>query len=192
MRIIKLLSIITLFFLITFGIIGCGSSDGDGNGEIVIELICDDGLDNDENGFTDCEDLACIIDPVCEVECEEFVNASCNRLDECGILFIIPCEDSLLLLIEEEEIFDCNQIVELPTANECISDLANFDCEALINDLGPDSCSASEGLCDVCDVDEDCSEGLLCFDCTGDCTGVAKRCTNAFFDQVCEDGTFGS
>ena len=193
---LRFLSFLILIILISFGTIGgCGGGDGDGSGnggELAGEMNCTDGIDNDDDTEIDCADIDCILDPACTIACEEFVEAYCDRIGECGVILLVPCKDSIESLIENEDVFDCTQITNLPTANECITDLDEFDCDALIDDFGPESCSASEGLCDECEVDEDCGEGLLCFDCKEDCTGVDSRCTNAFFDQQCEDGRFGS
>jgi len=180
-----------LFIFIAIGTIG-GCGDSGIVGEFAGEVNCMDGIDNDGDTETDCEDIDCILDPACNVTCDDFLEAFCNRAVDCDGFTFVECIIVVELLIEEIEIFECNDIVELPTANECIADLANFDCAAFNDALGPDSCSPSEGLCDVCDVDEDCADGLFCFDCVGNCTGVASRCTSAFFNQECEDGTFGS
>ena len=39
---------------------GCGDDSGNGGGE-----GCYDGIDNDGDGFTDCTDFACMLDPAC-------------------------------------------------------------------------------------------------------------------------------
>lgn len=74
MRIFKLFSITFLLICITFGtMIGCedeennGGSSNDG-GELSGELNCTDGIDNDSDTETDCDDIDCILDPACMVE----------------------------------------------------------------------------------------------------------------------------
>jgi len=190
MRILKLLSIITLFFLITFGIIGgCGSgSDGDGNGEVVIELICDDGIDNDGNGFTDCEDLACVIDPVCEVvSCEAIFDSLCDRFEVCELGTFEDC-----ILVFELLGFNCENI-ESTATQECIDDLNIFDCEDVEMGNLPDSCADTLtiiGSCDECEVDADCPGDLFCFECFENCTGEVNRCSGLLFFLECTDGIF--
>ena len=193
MRLIKLLSITFLLsFLIIGTMVGCDGDDGDngnGNGELAGETECADLMDNDDDGEIDCEDIDCILAPNCvEVTCDDFLEAFCNRQVQCNGLTFEECIAFAELFISS---LDCSDIEELPTANQCIADLDNFSCEDLLNDLGPESCAPSEGVCEVCDVDEDCGEGLICVDCLEDCTGVPERCVGFFFDQVCEDGTFG-
>jgi hypothetical protein len=192
MHIIKLLSIIFLFVFITFGIIGgCGSSDGnDGDEELAGELICDDGIDNDEDTEIDCDDIDCILDPACTgASCEEFVEAFCNRIDECGIILFIPCEESLAL-----QGLDCD-ILEGSVPQQCIDDISENDCNEV--DMGnlPESCGEDQfsviGGCEECEDDLDCEEGLICIDCIDECTGSVKRCTVAALAVLeCEDGLF--
>jgi len=76
MRIIKLFSITFLLIFITIGAIGgCGGGDEDNNGEssgsggeLAGEQNCTDGIDNDGDTEIDCDDIDCILDPVCMVE----------------------------------------------------------------------------------------------------------------------------
>ena len=194
MRLIKFLSITFLLsFLIIGTMVGCDGDNGDGdNGELAGETECADLMDNDDDGEVDCEDIDCILAPNCvEVTCDDFIEAGCNRLVECDGVTLEDCIDIIELIIDVNENIDCNDVTGLPTVSECIAEIDNFDCEDFNNDLGPDSCSPSEGLCEICEVDEDCAEGLICVDCVDNCTGVDMRCTSAFFDQICEDGQFG-
>jgi len=93
MKIYRLLSLGLLFVFITFGALGgCGGGDGDDGDEIIIELICDDGLDNDGNGFTDCDDLACVIDPACGCESPPLDTDFSDR----GVFFI-DSENAVLI-----------------------------------------------------------------------------------------------
>ncbi len=182
-------SIALLFSLIAIGTIGgCGGGgNGDGGGEFAGETNCSDMIDNDGDGEVDCADIDCILDPSCPT-CDDFVDAFCERVVECDGLTFPQCVSLVEDFISS---LDCEDIEELSTVNECIADLEDFNCEDLFNDLGPDSCAPSEGVCDVCEADEDCGENLICVDCLEDCTGVAKRCVGFFFDQECVDGTFG-
>lgn len=54
----KLLFKIVLMSFCTIFFVNCGSDD-----EKTKTEICDNGLDDDNNGFTDCEDIEC----VCEI-----------------------------------------------------------------------------------------------------------------------------
>lgn len=83
----------------------------------IIEVICDDGIDNDEDGFTDCDDTDCALKPcndengctlqdicvsrdVCEgtpVNCEvELVNTTANECDDavCQSISSAPGDDN--------------------------------------------------------------------------------------------------
>ena len=75
MRLFKLFSFLILILCISFGTIGgCGGGDEDNNGEssgnggeLAGEQNCTDGIDNDSDTETDCEDIDCILDPACMV-----------------------------------------------------------------------------------------------------------------------------
>jgi hypothetical protein len=56
----------------TVGHTGTTTSSGDSGGSGIPEAICDDTLDDDSDGLTDCEDLDCAADPACAVVCPEF------------------------------------------------------------------------------------------------------------------------
>ena len=45
-------------------------------------------------------------------------------------------------------------------------------------------------LCNACEGDDDCREGLACLSCSFECTGETKRCVG--FDDLagCEDGIY--
>jgi hypothetical protein len=121
------------------------------------------------------------------ITCNEFLETFCDRAVECDTFTFEEC---LLLVDLFVSAFDCSDVTELSTINECIDDLADFNCEDLNNGLGPDSCSPSEGICDVCEQDGDCADGLICLECVEDCTGVVNRCGSFFFEQECVDGIF--
>jgi len=186
MRIIKLSSITFLFLCLTFGTMVSCDGDDNQDEELAGELICDDGIDNDDDGDTDCEDFDCILDPNCVVvTCDDFFEAGCNRVVECDEGGNI--EECIAI---SELVVDCNIINNFPNPNQCIADLENFNCELLDAGFLPNSCTPVSA-CEECQNDSDCEEGLACLDCFNDCIGDVKRCTfpNNFLIE-CEDGNF--
>jgi len=86
---IRLLTITLLFIFIAIGTIG-GCGDSGIVGEFAGEVNCMDGIDNDGDTETDCEDIDCILDPACNVTCDDFLEAFCNRAVDCdGFTFLI-------------------------------------------------------------------------------------------------------
>ena len=196
-RIIKLISIIFLLVTVTFGLGGCDSSENDDNQdeELAGELICDDGIDNDGDTDIDCDDIDCILDPVCEVACDDIIAAYCDKTAECNGTTFEDCILEFDGFLNNDNMlgnaFDCEIIVELPTAQQCVEDIGNMDCSAIDNVEAPDSCFPAEA-CNVCESDEDCADGLFCFECIINCTELfpTSRCSaNNFFIQ-CEDGLY--
>ena len=203
MRLMTIISIIFLFIFISFGTIGgCGGGNGDGesngngNEGLAGETNCMDGIDNDGDTEIDCADIDCILDPNCDADCEDFINALCERRVECNAAMNFEnCVDFFELFSGCDEFFEA-----LPDPNQCIADLDNFDCEALNEDtLLPDTCTPV-GACNICETDEDCPEGLVCSMCfeglfgmegPTECTGVVDRCAPfSFFFVDCGDGFF--
>ena len=195
MRIIKLFSIIFLLVCITFGAIGgCGSSGGgDQDEELAGELICNDEIDNDNDGDTDCEDIDCILFPNCiPASCEELVAAQCDRLDDCDLLFGITFEECVATVAIFLGII-CGENVESSATLECVDDIIDLSCDAVEAGVTPESCEDTLeiiGLCDECETSEDCPGSLLCFECTFECTGNVGRCAPLGVFAECVDGIF--
>lgn len=194
---IKFLNTTFLLLFIAFGTIGgCGgggggdgNGNGNGNGELAGETNCTDGQDNDGDIEVDCDDIDCILDPACGVTCEDLLDAQCNRFEECEVSTFEDC-----LSVFEFLGFVCDRI-EGTVTQECIDDTNELNCDAVSNGEVPESCEGVFefiGICEQCEVDEDCVEGLLCFDCIDDCTGGVKRCSDELFPFICEDGIFKS
>jgi len=194
MNYIRLLGIAVLFVFVGLGTVGgCGSSggsgDGDGNGDLAGEINCMDGIDNDGDTQTDCDDIDCILDPVCNMpvlSCEDIKNAFCERSAECfDQLTVELC--LIALGVIEDSGFECEEIFNLSNAQDCVADLDNFDCQEL--DIAPPVSCSPEGVCDICVTDNDCNESQLCFGCFENCTGAVDRCSGAL-PYRCEDGLF--
>jgi hypothetical protein len=125
--------------------------------------------------------------------CGGLAEAICTRSVECDI------DPSFSECIETpfiEQILDCVEILGT-TLDECIVDLADFDCDALAEDEFPETCEElmivippPVGGCAVCQGDEDCPADLKCFGCFEDCTGEVMRCSDSEFFIECEDGIF--
>lgn len=112
-----------IFLLITFSSLFCSllaCSDDSNNQESQVE-ICNDSIDNDGDGFIDCEDSNCSTSTSCEEICND-------GIDNDGDGFI-DCED-----LECEAFIDC--LIE-----RCIDGVDN-DGDGLIDCDDPD-CNAN-------------------------------------------------
>jgi len=117
--------------------------------------------------------------------CEDIENALCERAAECDQETTVEFCLSGLEIIKEVSEVDCEEIFNLSSAQDCVADFDNFDCQDITL---PASCSP-QGACNVCATDNDCDAGQFCFECFQDCTGSVNRCTSVFFSR-CEDGVF--
>ncbi|GAA0760396.1 S8/S53 family peptidase [Psychroflexus lacisalsi] len=107
----KFLIVIIPFFLLCFG--SCSDSENETND--IEEEICDDGIDNDGNGFVDCEDASCSSNRACvESNCEDGIDNDGDGFVDCED---INCEDFQDCLIErcidgidndEDGLIDCD------------------------------------------------------------------------------------
>jgi len=188
MRIIKLFSIAFLLVCLTFGAIGCGDDD-DQDEELAGELICDDGIDNDDDGDTDCDDIDCILASNCvPASCEDIFDAACQRDVDCGFATSEECIVALALVG-----IICENL-ESTATQECIDDIDAVSCDDI--EMGaqlPESCENTlqfVGTCDECETDEDCPEPLFCFSCTFECTDNVNRCAPLGDFVECTDGIF--
>ncbi|MFA5176470.1 MAG: hypothetical protein WC413_04415 [Candidatus Nanoarchaeia archaeon] len=158
-----------------------GVEDGEiDNGEIgaenvtvAIELICNDGLDDDNDTFVDCNDNDCTNDNSClcigsSVECSP--NIACPSGQSCDYR---TCTCGTTTIIE-------------PTSGQCSLNAGN-ECEINSHcDIGYECSSAcicepvyeDTDECD-CTIDDDCDEG---YECVGGCT-----CTS--IEEETEEGS---
>ncbi|MBA2321157.1 MAG: hypothetical protein H0V89_08375, partial [Deltaproteobacteria bacterium] len=80
---------------------GCSPMDTEGNFTVTVDTaassacieICDDGIDNNADGLTDCDDLSCVGDPACAgiESCMNGVDDDLDGLDDCDD---VDCPDS--------------------------------------------------------------------------------------------------
>ena len=73
--------------------------------------------------------------------CEDLIEAQCNRQVECDSITFDECKLVFLFLIEDFFGFDCSDISEGPTLDECLEDLDDFDCDLINDGFTPDSCT---------------------------------------------------
>jgi len=80
MRNLKLILLLTLFILSVTVYQSCKSDD---DSQSPVE-ICNDGIDNDNDGFTDCEDSDCDSDSSCAVEiCNDGIDNDNDGFTDC-------------------------------------------------------------------------------------------------------------
>ncbi|MAA77661.1 MAG: hypothetical protein CL916_00255 [Deltaproteobacteria bacterium] len=58
------------------------SNGGGGNGNPTTE-DCSNGIDDDQNGMTDCDDYMCILEPVCMEDCSNGIDDNGNGMTDC-------------------------------------------------------------------------------------------------------------
>jgi hypothetical protein len=170
----------------------------------VNEQDCGDGVDDDGDGDTDCEDTDCLANPACpELDCENGVDddadgqTDCNDPDCFGIPTCIPetnCVDGIDNdgdTVTDCEDPDCALATVCQPETACAdgldndgdgdADCADQDCAGLpiCNTTGPEICG--NGLDDDGDGDEDCFDN----DCAGDPSCDAETdCDNNFDDDA--------
>jgi len=199
MNYLRLLGILILFVLVGLGTVGgCGSSGGGGGGEgccVIGPDACVDGTNQAEcdllEGVLD-KGVLCGAIPECGdvppvLGCEDIEDAFCEKSAECIEITVELCLLGLDIIKEGNEL-DCEEIFNLSSAQDCVADLDNFDCPESDLNIIPASCSP-EGVCNICETDNDCDASQLCFECFEDCTGEVDRCASALFSR-CEDGVF--
>ncbi|MBU3940816.1 MAG: hypothetical protein KKH88_02750 [Nanoarchaeota archaeon] len=111
-------------------------------GDIVVlnctELICDDGLDNDGNEGTDCDDPDCQFVGT-ELVCDDFLDNDCDLLPDCADP---DCTSGLEILCHDNLDDNCNLLI----------DCADPDC------VGGTETNCYDGIDDDCDGDIDCDD----------------------------------
>jgi len=123
MHVFRIVSVCFLMTLISLGAMGgCGGGDNGGD-----EMDAGGVEMGDSDGGNDGPRT-----------CNEFVNAVCDRADECGLN---PPEGGCVVEFLFEDLgFECNEFVVKTFPDQCIEDLGNFDCGELSNGQIPDSC----------------------------------------------------
>lgn len=133
--------------------------------------VCDDGGDNDLDGYADCSDPACTDDPACEGDGER----RCSDFSDDDGDGLIDCADA-----------DCQALAvcapgAVPIGGACEE---NLDCAATGGDPFCFSAGLSsnwnQGYCtEFCDVEaQDCGDDAFCFD-----NGVAAMCWQSCVDD---------
>ena len=79
--------------------------------------ICNNGIDDDNDGFIDCEDLDCLKSTVIECDCTDGIDNDNNSFTD--------CED--LACLESTEI-ECNCSDEIDNDNDSFIDCDDSDC----------------------------------------------------------------
>ncbi|MHC5094757.1 MAG: GDSL-type esterase/lipase family protein [Planctomycetota bacterium] len=156
------------------------------------ELNCSDGIDDDCDGYTDCEDSDCMGDPACPAYCG---NGTCDPGEDCS-----SCPD------------DCiSKTGGAPNSRYCCGDGVCEGAEDAVNcavDCGGGGSYCDDGTCDpgedqcncpedcgtppatetVCDdgIDDDCDSYTDCddIDCDGDPACQSSYCG----DGTCDPG----
>ena len=155
------------------GVAGCSDDDG---GNPSTENNCTDGIDNDEDGLTDCDDDDCINDAACQVLVEDICDdtidndgdglTDCDDDDcagdiACSVLTETECDDGLDN--DDDGDTDCDD-------SDCIGDAACTDTEVQCDD----------GLDNDDDGDTDCDDS----DCDGDPACTTATCMDFAYDTV--------
>jgi hypothetical protein len=120
------------------GVVGSDSllTAGDGG----TETDCDDGLDNDNDGFTDCDDTDCADDPACtptEDNCDDGVDNDNDGFTDCDDT---DCADDPACTPTED---NCDDGVD--NDNDGFTDCDDFDC-------------ADDPACPS--IEDDCEDGV--------------------------------
>jgi hypothetical protein len=132
------------------------------------ELTCDNGLDDDCDGFTDCDDSDCDADPACQMNCEVYSDRGlCNDDPNCE-------------WVGNSKRGSCQEItVCVPTGPESgfCGDGIDNDCNGLTDCDDVDACG-SDPVCEGCVPEpEICDDGI-----DNDCDGLTDA-----NDSDCQD-----
>lgn len=117
------------------------------------ESACTDGIDNDEDGLSDCgdPDCACVATCPCPEDCQDAIDNDADTLIDCRDLECPPCQE------------DCNNRID-------------DDRDGLIDCLDP-SCPACTEICDnAADDDRDGARDCADLDCRGQICATGRCC----------------
>lgn len=168
-------ALLSVFVVTTLALAACDSDPSGG------ESSCTDGIDNDDNGLTDCDDLACIGDVACMGTDGGMPDASMG----CGPATCTGC-CNLGRCLGGESLAACGQ-----GGGECVACVLGATCEAAgcvggPVACGPDNCAgccmgdicvdgdrpalcgSGGGACDTCDTWEICATGACGVDPTSE------------------------
>ena len=136
-----------------------GDTDADADGDVVdrvidencddpdMEPLCDNGLDDDEDGLTDCADLGCLSYPSCCVTLEgswidgEF--SECPSLADCGWSVFAGEEDGVdaVVLSEESVSFGGDGRGEVGIYSDPVVGISGEPILTFISALSPERCN---------------------------------------------------
>ncbi|MDE0960377.1 MAG: hypothetical protein OSB09_06320 [Planctomycetota bacterium] len=134
--------------------VGAWGAGGSGVGTLTLSIvipgaeICDDGLDNDSDGFVDCFDADCVGAPACfegdSVTCTDGVDndgdgtTDCADLDCIGVGSCGPeagfCDDGIDN--DGDGLIDCADVIDCPFGSPFCLAADNDECDGAI-DIGP-------------------------------------------------------
>ena len=100
--------------ILTISLTSCSSSDSNEEESINLAEICNDGIDNDNDGNVDCTDPDCTSDSLCEEICNDGIDndgdgfidcldANCEDFQDCLIERCIDGEDN-----DGDGLIDCD------------------------------------------------------------------------------------
>ncbi|MDD5086151.1 MAG: hypothetical protein PHV16_00175 [Candidatus Nanoarchaeia archaeon] len=143
---------------------------GDGKDDYSETEICDDGLDNNCNGLTDCEDNDCLSSPYCLVCRFSFDEDSC---ESAGCKWCNQCSNNRLNKWGEAKCID----IDSDCGYLCVEGECEADCEENSYIL----CGTDEGECEAGE------EEIFCIDCKKVFSGVCEGAVNPQ-PEICDDG----
>jgi S-layer homology domain len=159
--------------VVVFAIVGAACATGNSVDRGEVE-ICDDGVDNDLDGYLDCEDNDCWQTDACDVpDVESLCDDGVDNDDDGAV----DCADA-----------DCAAYPVCQTASELCTDAMDNDGDSLVDCADPDCaahtfCLSPETLCDDGqDNDNDGQADCNDADCNGDAACSAQQ-------EICDDDT---
>lgn len=106
--------------------------------------VCDNGIDDDENGFADCDDFACTTDPACEGNldtCSDGLDNDGDQYTDCEDFDCLQnCTTATLCGAAEATVAACSDGVDNDL--DGFTDCDDFDCSRNV-------CDAVRALCNT-------------------------------------------